>query len=107
MMMSEGEPQYLYLTTTGWKTGKRHEIEIWFVSYQNHYYLCSEKQGQSHWVQNIQHNPIVSFRIGEETFNGSGRVISLTESELLNAVKHLFDTKYNWSAGLMIELTAE
>ena len=24
-------PQFLYLTTKGWKTGKQHKIEIWFV----------------------------------------------------------------------------
>lgn len=101
------EPQYLYLTTTGWKTGTPHEIEIWFVSHQNRYYLCSEKRSKSHWVQNIQHNPIVTFRVDEQTFNGRGRVVPPNETELLNAVKGLFDTKYNWSEGLMVELNAE
>lgn len=101
------EPQYLYLTTTGWKTGQPHEIEIWFVLYQNAHYLCSEKRDKSHWVQNIQHHPTVIFRVGNQTMNGRGRVVPSTEVELLNTVRGLFDTKYNWSDGLMVELNAE
>jgi hypothetical protein len=27
------QPQLLYLTTIGWKTGKQHRIEIWFVEF--------------------------------------------------------------------------
>jgi len=33
------EEQFLYLTTKGWKTGKEHRIEIWFVSYDDKYYV--------------------------------------------------------------------
>jgi hypothetical protein len=34
--------QFLYLTTKGWKTGKVHEIEIWFVEQNEKYYVLSE-----------------------------------------------------------------
>ncbi|MBD0359100.1 MAG: nitroreductase family deazaflavin-dependent oxidoreductase [Nitrososphaeraceae archaeon] len=46
-------PQFLYLTTIGWKTGKQHRIEIWFVEYNKRYYLVSERRKHAHWVQNI------------------------------------------------------
>ena len=38
------QPDFLYLTTIGWKTGKHHKIEIWFVEYNKRYYVISE-----HW----------------------------------------------------------
>jgi hypothetical protein len=43
-MMNEmdNEPQFLYLTTIGWKTGNPHEIEIWFVAHDGRYYVVSE-----------------------------------------------------------------
>jgi deazaflavin-dependent oxidoreductase (nitroreductase family) len=102
--MDAATGEYLYLTTTGWKTGKPHEIEIWYVSHNGRYYLCSEKRSQSHWVRNIQNNSAVQFRVGDQTWTGTGRVVAETESELLNTVKRLFDAKYNWSDGLIVEL---
>ena len=39
---------FLYLTTTGWKSGKLHEIEIWFIEHAGNFYLCAEHRDQSH-----------------------------------------------------------
>lgn len=100
--------QYLYLTTTGHKSGKPHEIEIWFVEFAGRYYLVSEHREKSHWVQNIQQNPAVSFRVGAQTFNGTGRVIlPQGHPELATTIRHLMDEKYRWSSGLIIELAPE
>jgi hypothetical protein len=33
------QSQFLYLTTIGWKTGKLHKIEIWFVEQDLEYYV--------------------------------------------------------------------
>ena len=46
-------PQFLYLTTKGWKTGKQHKIEIWFVEYDKRYYVMSENMDRADWVKNI------------------------------------------------------
>jgi hypothetical protein len=102
----DAEPQYLYLTTTGWKSGTPHEIEIWFVRYDGCCYLCSEKRDRSHWVQNIQHNAAVRFRVGGDGAlqQGTGRVVPMTEVERLNTLRGLFEAKYAWSDGLMVEL---
>jgi deazaflavin-dependent oxidoreductase (nitroreductase family) len=99
------EPQYLYLTTIGWKSGQPHEIEIWFVRHAGCYYLVSEKWARSHWVQNIQCRPAVTFRVDGTTYTGSGRVIANTdEPERAAAVSQLMETKYGWSDGLIVEL---
>lgn len=106
------EPDYLYLTTTGHKTGNPHEIEIWFVEYAQRYYLISERRERSHWVQNIQNNPAVSVRIGDRQtgtpFTGTGRLVEKTaEPDLAREVAALMNAKYNWSDGLIVELTPE
>lgn len=101
----ETEPQYLYLTTRGWKTGRDHTIEIWFVAHGGCYYLVSEHRERSHWVQNIRREPDVLFRVGDRSFTGHGRVVDpAAEPELAGAVAALMDAKYEWSDGLMVEL---
>lgn len=98
-------PEFLYLTTSGRKTGNPHEIEIWFVEYQGRYYLVSEHHERSHWAQNILYNPAISFWVGGQTYQGSGRIIDRqVEPELAAAVSALMDTKYGWSDGLIVEL---
>jgi deazaflavin-dependent oxidoreductase (nitroreductase family) len=103
--MEDQEQIYLYLTTTGWKSGRPHQIEIWFVPYMGRYYLASERREQAHWVQNIQHHPAITFRVGATTFEGKGRTIDpAAEPELAAAVLALMDAKYGWSDGLIVEL---
>jgi deazaflavin-dependent oxidoreductase (nitroreductase family) len=94
------------LTTTGWKTGNQHIIEIWFVEYNARYYIISERLESAHWVQNIKHNPKVSFGINENVFKGNARIVDQEkESGLAREVSKLMNTKYNWSQGLIVELT--
>ncbi|MGI0018961.1 MAG: nitroreductase/quinone reductase family protein [Nitrososphaera sp.] len=97
------QPQFLYLATTGWKTGRQHRIEIWFVEYNGRYYIVSEHPERAHWVQNIAHSPQVSFSVGDRTFQGTARPVE-PGSELAAAVSKLMDAKYRWSQGLIVEL---
>jgi deazaflavin-dependent oxidoreductase (nitroreductase family) len=100
-------PEFLYLTTTGWKSGKPHEIEIWFVEHEGRYYLVSEHREQSHWVKNILHNSNISFWVEGHTHQGSGCIIDpQTEPELAAIASAKMDAKYGWSEGLIIELAS-
>ncbi|NLF78022.1 MAG: nitroreductase family deazaflavin-dependent oxidoreductase [Chloroflexi bacterium] len=102
------ELQYAYVTTTGWKSGNPHTIEIWFVAYDGRYYIVSEHRERSHWVQNIRRNPAIAFRVGDRHFRGRGRVVDpAAEPELAAAVCALMDAKYDWSDGLIVELHPE
>ena len=96
---------YLYLTTIGHKSGRPHEIEIWYVRHQGCYYLVSEKGEAAHWVQNIRANPSVSFRAGGDVFAGRGAVAD--DAALIRAVKAKMEAKYNWSDGLVVELRGQ
>ena len=99
------QAQFLYLITIGWKTGRQHRIEIWFVDYNDKYYIISERLNRAHWVQNIKHNPRVSFTVNHKTFEGNARIIDKDkEHKLATKVSNLMDRKYRWNEGLIVEL---
>ena len=99
--------KFLYLTTTGRVSGQPREIEIWFVEHGGRFYLIAEHRERAKWVRNIQARAQVKVRVGDNQFNGTGRVVRAdVEPELTSAVKALFDAKYGWSDGLVVELKA-
>lgn len=98
-------PEFLYLTTTGWKSGSPHEIEIWYVVYEDCYFLCAEHREKTHWVQNIRRNTAVSFWVNGQTFQGAARPVDpAAQPDLVSAISPLFQQKYDWSDGLFVEL---
>jgi hypothetical protein len=93
------------LTTRGWNTGNQHRIEIWFVEYDERYYMISERFESAHWVQNVKHDPKVSFTINKNVFKGTARIVNREkESGLASEFSKLMNTKYKWSKGLIVEL---
>jgi hypothetical protein len=99
------QSQFLYLIIKGWKTGKHHRIEIWYVDYNYKYYIMSEQQKRAHWVQNIIHNPKVLFTVNETTFEGTARLVDQEkEVKLAGHIANLMSTKYKWDRGLIVEL---
>jgi deazaflavin-dependent oxidoreductase (nitroreductase family) len=95
--------QFLYVDTTGRKTGRRHRIEIWFVENGGKYYVMSEGGKHAHWVQNILHNPKVSFSVAGKSFSGSAKIIG--KGLVANQIKKLMKEKYGWDGGLVVELS--
>ncbi|TLY10955.1 MAG: nitroreductase family deazaflavin-dependent oxidoreductase [Thaumarchaeota archaeon] len=95
--------QFLYISTTGWKTGRQHTIEIWFVKYKERYYVMSEGNKRAHWVQNIIHNSKVSIKVSNKSFAGTGQVIE-SEEPVAAEVRKLMKAKYGWDEGLIVEL---
>jgi len=101
------EAQYLYLTTKGRRSGLPREIEIWFTWHQGRYYVIAE-YCTSRWVQNLQADPRVQVRLGENIFDATARVIlAEREPELQSAVEQLSQKKYGWGEGLVIELAPD
>jgi deazaflavin-dependent oxidoreductase (nitroreductase family) len=107
---------FLYLTTTGNKSGLPRGIEIWFVEHGGRYYVVMGGQEESGWVKNIRRDPRVRFSVGtreaqEEAVAstaGRGRVVSgVDEPDLMRAVRALMDAKYEWSDGLVVELSGD
>jgi len=56
--------EYAYLTTTGRRSGRRHEIEIWFATDGDVVWMISGGRDESDWVQNLLAAPDARVRIG-------------------------------------------
>ena len=105
------EPKFLYLITTGHRSGKPHEIEIWYVEHGGRYYIIAEKREAAHWVRNIRANPTLRYRLGDSMsddanlarIDGEGGILS--DEDLIATVKAKMDAKHGWSNGLVVEIT--
>ena len=99
--------QVLYLTTVGRKSGLPRTVEIWFVVYQQRVYLLAEHGLTTHWVRNIQVNPIVSIRLAQHRFSARGRVVDAAQDhQEWQAVTSLAHEKYGWGNGLPVAFEA-
>jgi len=103
-----GETEFLYLTTTGRRTGQPREIEIWFTRRDGRYYLIAEHRWETHWVQNILAEPRVRVRVERQDFPARARVVDAGADPATHAAaQELSEKKYGWGDGLVVELTSE
>lgn len=87
--------QTVSLTQYGRKTGKPHQVTIWFVAHGGNVYIGTAKVNRQ-WVRNVQKTPQVKLLIGGEMFEGSARFLSdRTESK---RAQRLVGRKY-WMFG--------
>ena len=99
------EPKYLYLTTTGRRSGRPRQIEIWFTRHEGRYYLVAEHGRRAQWVQNILADPVVRVRVGGRHFGGRARVVEASaDPALVRTVRRRSEAKYGWGAGLVVEI---
>jgi deazaflavin-dependent oxidoreductase (nitroreductase family) len=99
------EPKYLYLTTTGRRSGRPRRIEIWFTRHEGHYYLVAERGRRARWVQNLLADAAVRVRVGTRTFRARARVLDhRTERALVAQVRRRSEAKYGWGDGLVVEI---
>jgi deazaflavin-dependent oxidoreductase (nitroreductase family) len=84
---------FLYLTTTGRRSGRPHRIEIWFAAHHGKLYLLSGGRDRSDWVRNLQANGRVSVELLGEQHVGVARVLEPGTAEDRLA-RELLVTKY-------------
>jgi deazaflavin-dependent oxidoreductase (nitroreductase family) len=100
--------QFIYVTTTGRKTGLPREIEIWFVERTGKFYILAEHFFKANWVRNIQKNPHLEVRLGKQEFTATARVLDQTkDAEIWQAAQQLCRDKYGWGEGLPVEITPD
>ena len=86
---------FCYLTTVGRRTGKPHEIEIWFAVLDGRLFMMAGGRMRSDWVRNLIRTPGVSVRIRGETRRGTARVLDEEgEPELDARVRRVVSEKY-------------
>jgi deazaflavin-dependent oxidoreductase (nitroreductase family) len=101
----EDAATFLYLATTGHRTGRPHLIEIWFVEHEGRAYVVAENRERAHWVQNVRSQPAVAFMIGRRLQRATAREIdAAAEPELHAKIRELMDRRYDWSDGLIVEI---
>lgn len=104
--MTAGEAEFLYLTTTGRRSGQPREIEIWFTHHEGRYYLIAEHGDKANWVQNLRANPQVQIRIAGSSMKATARVTDAkAEQTLWRRIQALSEKKYGWGKGLIVEIT--
>ena len=64
------EKQTTRLTHYGRKTGKPHEVTIWFVLDGDRLYIGTANANR-HWVRNVQKTPKIKLSMGGESFSGT------------------------------------
>lgn len=102
----KAEPKYLYLTTTGRRTGRPRRIEIWFTRHEGRYYLVAEHALKARWVRNLLAKPAVRARVGTRSFRARARVVDRrAEPDLVGVVRRRSEAKYAWGDGLVVEIT--
>ena len=102
------EPAYLYLTTTGRRSGRPREIEIWFTRRDGRYYRIAEHGEDARWVQNLRADPRVRWQVGDANGGARARVVDhAREPALADAIRALSEAKYGWGDGLVVELTPD
>jgi deazaflavin-dependent oxidoreductase (nitroreductase family) len=105
---------FLYLTTTGRRSGVPRRIEIWFVEHDGDHFVVAENRDRAQWVRNLLVDARVTFSVG--TRDAPDSVVSVTaararpldgpgDAARAQAVSALMDDKYGWSDGLIVKIT--
>ena len=63
------------LTHVGRKTGKPHQVTIWFVLDGDRLYIGTPNVNRQ-WVRNVQKTPKVTLSMDDETFGGAARFVT-------------------------------
>lgn len=96
---------FLYLSTTGRRTGLPREIEIWFAESDGRLYILAEHGLNAQWVQHILANPRVRVRIGGREWDAVARVLDPNEdAQAYSNARQLAREKYGWGEGLPVEI---
>ena len=69
------DDDFCYLTTRGRRTGRPHEIEIWFALDGETLYLLSGGGERSDWVRNLRADSAVAVRLRDNTYDATARVV--------------------------------
>ncbi len=93
------------ITTIGRRSGKGHEIEIWFGVIDDTMYLISGNGPTADWYRNALVDPRVSVRLAGHTHHGVARDVS--DPDERRRVGDLMGQKYSWDGDPSIGLTRQ
>ena len=91
------------ITTIGRRSGKPHEVEIWFGVIGDTMYLISGNGPTADWYRNALATPQVSVRLAAQVHAGVAR--DVTDPDERRRVGDLMGEKYPWDGDASIGLT--
>src|SRR4051794_27967984 len=93
-----------YVTTTGRRTGRPHEVEIWCVAVGDALYLMAGSGPRSDTVRNALASGSVTVRVGDDTRNAAARLVDDPAEDA--AVRAAMRAKYATSDDDLVEWAA-
>jgi deazaflavin-dependent oxidoreductase (nitroreductase family) len=91
------DAELYHVTTTGRRSGRPHEIEIWCVAVGDALYLMAGSGERSDTVRNALADPAVTVRVGEETRAATARLVDDPAEDA--AVRAAMVAKYETTPG--------
>ncbi len=97
------DEEFCYLTTSGRRSGRAHEIEIWFAFPPTGgggvLYMMAGGRERADWVRNLLHDPTAMIRIAGRGWPATARTVAPDAAEDTLA-RELLCAKYQgWHAG--------
>lgn len=74
-LLDAADDDFCYLMTRGRRTGRPHEIEIWFALDGRTLYMLSGGRERSDWVRNLRADPRVTVRLRDTSYDADARVV--------------------------------
>jgi len=96
-LIAHGHVPFCYVTTVGRRTGRAHQIEIWFAVRRTSLYLLAG-DANSDWVRNMDADPRVTVRVGDLVYPARARRVS-DEGEDSYARQNLAAKYQGWREG--------
>jgi deazaflavin-dependent oxidoreductase (nitroreductase family) len=85
--------KFIYLTTTGRKTGRSYTKELWFAVSSGKIFLSHEGD-YTDWMKNIARNPRVGAKIGSRKIEADGRILTEHDPAREQGKKSLYEKYY-------------
>jgi deazaflavin-dependent oxidoreductase (nitroreductase family) len=94
-----GDQPYVWLTTTGRRSGQPRTVELWFVLAGRTVHFLAGGGEDAQWVRNADVEPEVAVRLGQRAYAGRARRPEPGSAEEMSA-RHRMATKYQgWQPG--------
>jgi deazaflavin-dependent oxidoreductase (nitroreductase family) len=104
-LIPHAEVECCDVMTIGRRTGKGHEIEIWFGVIGDTMYLISGNGQTADWYRNALADPHVSVRLAGESHAGIARHV--TDPDERRRAGDVMGKKYPWDGDASIGLTRQ
>jgi deazaflavin-dependent oxidoreductase (nitroreductase family) len=102
-LQSFTDTECCYVGTTGRRSGRVHEVEIWFGVIDDTLYLISGNGPGADWYRNALAHPTVTVRIDDVAMAGTARAVD--DAAERRRLGELMGAKYPWDGDPSIGLT--